>query len=185
MKIKNSEEKEATFLWCDDRFKLKKTKSKNKIQRERKVVLHFPVLISNGGAQDSLDEGAQDRDLVAAEEEEKEKPGLCLTVSLPPSTSARKLAATFWELHQYNLPFAKMHNGGGGGGNRRSHRYQQLQHHHHHHLRHHLLEDNPDPFPASPDLVIKNPFLLLLPLKVNLDYRDSMTLLSTLLIDTV
>ncbi|KAL4570715.1 hypothetical protein LXL04_026376 [Taraxacum kok-saghyz] len=115
-------------------------------------VLHFPVLISNGGAQDSLDDGAQDRDLVAAEEEEKEKPGLCLTVSLPPSTSARKLAATFWELHQYNLPFAKMHNGGGGGGNRKSHRYQQLQHHHHHHLRHHLLEDNPDPFPASPDL---------------------------------
>ncbi|XP_023738552.1 uncharacterized protein At5g41620 [Lactuca sativa] len=111
-------------------------------------VLPFPVQISNGGAQDSVG-GAQDRELAV---EEEENPGLSLTVSLPPSASARKLAATFWELHQYRLPFAKMHNGGGGGGNRRNHRYQQLQHHHHHHLRHHLLEDNHDPSPASPDL---------------------------------
>lgn len=111
-------------------------------------VLPFPVQFSNGGAQDSVG-GAQDTDLVV---EEEENPGISLTLSLPPSASARKLAATVWELHQYNLPFAKMYNGGGGGGSRRNHRYQQLQHHHHHHHRHHLLEDNPDPSPASPDL---------------------------------
>lgn len=91
--------------------------------------------------------GVQDRDLVVTEK----NPGFSLTVCLPTDTSARNLAATVWELHQYNLPFVKMHN---SGGNRRNHRYLQLNnHHHHHHHRHHLLEDNPDHTPASPDLV--------------------------------
>ncbi|PWA83476.1 hypothetical protein CTI12_AA061810 [Artemisia annua] len=82
---------------------------------------------------------------------------LCLTVSLPLGASARQVGATVWELHQYNLPFAKiMHNtgGGGGGGSRRNHRYLQLNNHHnhHHHHRQHLLEDSHDPAPATPDL---------------------------------
>ncbi|KAI3693665.1 hypothetical protein L1987_76614 [Smallanthus sonchifolius] len=88
-------------------------------------ILPFPLQCSNGGAQDSKG-GVQDSDL--------KTPALYLTVSLPLGASARQLAATVWELHQYNLPFAKMH---------RNHRYLQLNH------RHHLLEDNPDP---SPDL---------------------------------
>ncbi|GJR82498.1 hypothetical protein Tco_0153283 [Tanacetum coccineum] len=78
---------------------------------------------------------------------------LCLTVSLPAGASARQVGATVWELHQYNLPFARMHNSGGGGGSRRNHRYLQLNHHnHHHHHRQHLLEDSHDPAPATPEL---------------------------------
>ncbi|KAI3787573.1 hypothetical protein L1987_42140 [Smallanthus sonchifolius] len=88
-------------------------------------VLPFPLQFSNGGAQDS----------------DLKTPALYLTVSLPLGASARHLAATVWELHQYNLPLAKMH---------RNHRYLQLNHHHHHHHhRQHVPEDNPDP---SPDL---------------------------------
>lgn len=102
-------------------------------------VLPFQAQVSSAG-------GAQDRGLP-----EEKNPALSLTVSLPPGASARTIAATVWELHQYNLPIAKMHNGG-GGGSRRNHRYQELHHHHHRHHRHHLLEDNPDPSPASPDL---------------------------------
>ncbi|GKF87926.1 hypothetical protein Tco_0258803, partial [Tanacetum coccineum] len=76
---------------------------------------------------------------------------LCLTVSLPAGASARQVGATVWELHQYNLPFARMHN---SGGSRRNHRYLQLNHHnHHHHHRQHLLEDSHDPAPATPELV--------------------------------
>ncbi|KAL8201041.1 hypothetical protein R6Q57_012380 [Mikania cordata] len=104
-------------------------------------VLPFPIHISSGGAQDSGG-GDQDKDL--------KNPGLDLTLSsLPLGASARKLGATVWELHQYNLPFAKMHHGGGGGGIGRNHRNMQLSrlHHHHHHHRHHLLEDKPDPYP--------------------------------------
>lgn len=105
-------------------------------------VLPFQAQFSSGG-------GAQDSGLAEAEVEGKNT-CLSLTVSLPLGASARTIAATVWELHQYNLPITKMHNGGGGaGGSRRNHRYQQLHHHHH---RHHLLEDNPDPSPASPDL---------------------------------
>ncbi|XP_071693119.1 uncharacterized protein At5g41620 [Rutidosis leptorrhynchoides] len=100
-----------------------------------------PVQISNFDVQDS-NFIAQDSELVVKEKD----PSFCLTVSLPTDTSARKLAATAWELHQYNLPFVKMHNN--SGGNRRNHRYLPLNnHHHHHHHRHHLLEDNPDPTP--------------------------------------
>ncbi|GKE53184.1 hypothetical protein Tco_1488340, partial [Tanacetum coccineum] len=75
--------------------------------------------------------------------------------SLPAGASARQVGAIVWELHQYNLPFAKMHNsGGGGGGSRRNHRYLQLNHHNHHHRhRRHLLEDSHDPAPATPELV--------------------------------
>ncbi|KAK1438484.1 hypothetical protein QVD17_04293 [Tagetes erecta] len=91
-------------------------------------VLRFPLHITNGGAQDS-NGGAQDSNL-----------GLCLT--LPLGVSARKLGATVWELHQYNLPFAKMHH---GGESRNNHKYLHLNRHHHH--RHHLLQDNPDPSP--------------------------------------
>ncbi|KAI3812769.1 hypothetical protein L1987_17481 [Smallanthus sonchifolius] len=95
-------------------------------------VLPFPVHISNGGAQDS-NGGDQDKDLTAS--------------SLPVGASSRKLAATVWELHHYNLPFAKMHNGGAGGGSRRNHRYLQLNRNHHHHHRHQLLDEKPDPSP--------------------------------------
>ncbi|GJZ67357.1 hypothetical protein Tco_0630597 [Tanacetum coccineum] len=76
------------------------------------------------------------------------------------STAVEILAegAIVWELHQYNLPFAKMHNsGGGGGGSMRNHRYMQLNHHNHHHHRQHLLENSHDPAPATPELVAHNP----------------------------
>nr|GEW16037.1 xylulose kinase-1 [Tanacetum cinerariifolium] len=43
--------------------------------------------------------------------------------SLPAGASARQVGAIVWELHQYNLPFAKMHkSGGGGGSSSRNHR---------------------------------------------------------------
>ncbi|KAI3727691.1 hypothetical protein L6452_16309 [Arctium lappa] len=104
-------------------------------------VLPFQAQFSSGG-------GAQDSSLP----EEEKNTALSLTVSLPLGASARKIAATVWELHQYKLPIAKMHNGG-GGGSRRNHRNQELHNHHHHrHHRHHLLEDNHDPSHASPDL---------------------------------
>ncbi|KAF5800847.1 putative protein BRANCHLESS TRICHOME [Helianthus annuus] len=92
-------------------------------------VLPYPLQITNCCAQDS-NGGAQDSHFI-------NNPDLYLTVALPPHVSARKLAASVWELHQYNLPFANMHQ---GGGSRRSHRYLQPNHHHHHHL----LEDNPE-----------------------------------------
>ncbi|KAI7739589.1 hypothetical protein M8C21_022614 [Ambrosia artemisiifolia] len=95
-------------------------------------VLPFPLHTNTGCAQDkSLEDNS----------------GLCLTVSCLPAAavSARKLAATVWELYNYNLSVAKMHN---NGGSRRNHRYlQQLNRHHHHHHRQHLLEDNHDPIP--------------------------------------
>nr|XP_043606380.1 uncharacterized protein At5g41620-like [Erigeron canadensis] len=107
-------------------------------------VLPFPVQTNNNCGLQVSNFIAQDCELAA----EQKKPGF----SLVSGASARKLAATVWELDQYKLPFAKMHNG--GGGSRRNHRYlQQLNsnhHHHNHHHGHHLLEDNPhDP---SPDL---------------------------------
>ncbi|KVH95335.1 uncharacterized protein At5g41620-like [Cynara cardunculus var. scolymus] len=109
-------------------------------------VLTFQAQFSSGG-------GAQ---YSSVSEVEEKNPVLSWTASVPPGASARTIAATVWELHQYDLPITKMYNGGGGGGgggSRRNHRYQQLHHlHHHHHLRHHLLEDNPDPSPASPEL---------------------------------
>lgn len=53
-----------------------------------------------------------------------------------PPVSARKLAATLWELEHYNFPVSKMHQGVGGANSRlRRHRHQQQQ----------------DPSPSSPD----------------------------------
>ncbi|KAL6501746.1 hypothetical protein OROGR_026879 [Orobanche gracilis] len=63
-----------------------------------------------------------------------------------PRVSARKLAATHWELHHHRLLLAKMHHGAG-------HRLRRLNHH-----RHQVYEDKNggveplDPSPSSPDL---------------------------------
>ncbi|KAH7840821.1 hypothetical protein Vadar_022029 [Vaccinium darrowii] len=66
---------------------------------------------------------------------------------LPPSlVSARKLAATLWELHQYSLPFSKMHRGVPGPPPR----LRRLNHHHHHNKDKGL--ELHDPSPSSPDL---------------------------------
>nr|GEX22877.1 hypothetical protein [Tanacetum cinerariifolium] len=60
---------------------------------------------------------------------------LCFIVSLHAGASARQVGAIVWELHQYNLPFAKMHKSGGGGGSRRNHSLRRhvaaslMQHH--------------------------------------------------------
>ncbi|RVW43227.1 Uncharacterized protein CK203_089703 [Vitis vinifera] len=66
--------------------------------------------------------------------------------------SARKLAATLWEIHHF-LPLAKMHRGGGGGGPLPPPPLK-LRHRHHLHYRDKGL-DLPtllaDPFPTSPD----------------------------------
>ncbi|KAJ8526979.1 hypothetical protein K7X08_029456 [Anisodus acutangulus] len=73
--------------------------------------------------------------------------------------SARKLAAIVWELHQYNIPFTKMHHNNSGhvsnSNNVVPSRIRRLQPYRHH--RHHLYEDSrvlehPDPSPSSPDL---------------------------------
>lgn len=79
-----------------------------------------------------------------------------------PAVSARKLAATLWELHQYKFPISKMHphqgfGGGGGGRGGRPPRIRRL--HHHRQKNNHLIEDkdgfeHSDPSPSSPDLVI-------------------------------
>lgn len=66
-----------------------------------------------------------------------------------PTVSARKLAATFWELHHYKLPISEMHQGFGG----RPPRIRRL----HHRQNNHLIEDkdgfeHSDPSPSSPDL---------------------------------
>ncbi|KAG5526320.1 hypothetical protein RHGRI_032562 [Rhododendron griersonianum] len=69
-----------------------------------------------------------------------------ITNELPPSlVSARELAATLWELHQYRLPFSKMHRGVPGPPPR----LRRLNHHHHNKDK--GLEQ-PDPSPSSPDL---------------------------------
>uniref|UniRef100_A0A5B7AJ52 Uncharacterized protein n=1 Tax=Davidia involucrata TaxID=16924 RepID=A0A5B7AJ52_DAVIN len=66
---------------------------------------------------------------------------------VPPPVSARKLAATLWELHhyQYHLPFSKMHHGVTGPPPR-------LRRLHHHHLYKDKGLHLPDPSPSSPDL---------------------------------
>lgn len=67
----------------------------------------------------------------------------------PPLVSARELAATLWELHQYRLPFSKMHRGVPGPPPR----LRRLNHHHHHHHNKDKGLEQPDPSPSSPDLV--------------------------------
>ncbi|CAK9173859.1 unnamed protein product [Ilex paraguariensis] len=64
-----------------------------------------------------------------------------------PTVSARKLAATLWELHHYKLPLSKMHQGVTGPPPR----IRRLHHHHHHLYKDKGLE-LPDPSPNSPDL---------------------------------
>ncbi|KAL3499275.1 hypothetical protein ACH5RR_038368 [Cinchona calisaya] len=75
-----------------------------------------------------------------------------------PYVSARKLAATLWELHHYKLPLlSKMHHHQGVSGSIPPPRIRRL-HHHHQHQQHHLYEDKADlqhpdyPSPSSPDL---------------------------------
>ncbi|CDP12107.1 unnamed protein product [Coffea canephora] len=68
-----------------------------------------------------------------------------------PSVSARKLAATLWELHHYKLPLSRMHQGVGIAPPR----IRRLHYHQHH--QHHPYDDkgdlqHPDPSPSSPDL---------------------------------
>lgn len=75
-----------------------------------------------------------------------------------PTVSARKLASTLWELHQYKFPFSKMHHNQGFSGGGRPPRIRRL-HHHRQNNNHHLIEDkggfeHSDPSPSSPDLVI-------------------------------
>lgn len=71
-----------------------------------------------------------------------------------PFVSARKLAATLWELHHYNLPLSKMQQGVGVP----LARLRRQQPHHHRHRHHHPYEENteldpPDPSPILPELV--------------------------------
>ena len=71
-----------------------------------------------------------------------------------PIFSARKLAATLWEIHHF-LPLAKMHRGGGGGGPPPPPPLK-LRHRRHLHYRDKgvdLPTSLADPFPTSPDQV--------------------------------
>ncbi|KAK2966465.1 hypothetical protein RJ640_018994 [Escallonia rubra] len=71
------------------------------------------------------------------------------------SVSARKLAASLWELDQYKLPLSKMHQGVSGPP-------PKPRRHHHHHLLKDKVLDSHDPSPSSPDLVqFTPPFLYL------------------------
>lgn len=95
----------------------------------------LPAAGSNGPSSSNAD--AQDSTFV-------------ITNNLPPSlVSARELAATLWEHHQYRLPFSKMHRGVPGPPPR----LRRLNHHHHHHHNKDKGLEQPDPSPSSPDLV--------------------------------
>ncbi|XP_031125606.1 uncharacterized protein At5g41620-like [Ipomoea triloba] len=72
-----------------------------------------------------------------------------------PSLSSRKLAATLWELHHYNLPVSTMPQGLNNAPPPRLRRLQPPRHDHRPHR--HLYEDTrmvepSDPSPSSPDL---------------------------------
>lgn len=76
-----------------------------------------------------------------------------------PCLSSRKLAATLWELHHYDLPVSRMPQGVSNAQPPRMRRLQPPRHDHHSHRPHrHLYEDSrmvepSDPSPSSPDLV--------------------------------
>ncbi|KAL6986350.1 hypothetical protein U1Q18_019718 [Sarracenia purpurea var. burkii] len=74
----------------------------------------------------------------------------CIVYAVPPPplVSARKLAATLWELHHYRRPLSKMHHGVPGAPPR----LRRVHQNHHHHLHKDKSIDIPEPSSSSLDL---------------------------------
>ncbi|XP_059641882.1 uncharacterized protein At5g41620-like [Cornus florida] len=117
--------------------------------------LKLGVLVGKRGGQTTpvAAGGAQDSIIINTN---KAHPQPLPQLQPPHTVSARKLAATLWELDHYHLPLSKMHHGVNGPPPR----LRRLHHHHHHH---HLYKDQgldlpstatilPDPPPSSPDV---------------------------------